>query len=590
MTSDAPGTVNATDSSADWWRSAVVYQIYPRSYADGNGDGEGDLAGILAHLDHLVALGVDAVWISPWYPSPLHDGGYDVADYCAIDPRYGTLAEADEVVARAHAQGLRIIIDLVPNHCSIEHPLFRAALAAGPGSPERDLFLFRDGRGPGGDQPPNNWPAHFGGPAWERVIGPDGVPEQWYLHLFTPEQPDWNWSHPAVPALFDEVLRFWFDRGVDGFRIDVADSCAKDMTLPDLPPGAGNGGYGEGKYPGHPYFDRPELAAIHRRWRAVADEYADTPQGPRVLISEAYLGPTHRLAAYTSNGRLHLTFNFDALLTEWSYASQRAMIEATLAGYDAVGAPSTWVLGNHDQPRLVSRYGRAVTGATFTADGGLGSRAAKGPAAGEDLVLGRRRARAAALLELALPGGAYVYQGDELGLAEVDLPVEVLQDPIWTRSGHTEKGRDGCRVPLPWSGDRPPYGFSPADATAAPWLPQPDWADRTVAAEADDPDSFLTLYRQALAIRHQHPALGAGTLRWAADAPAGVLAFDRDPGFSCWVNFGDEPVVLPAGARVLLASAPRRPSSDDPGRVAEGPHSGSDADLLGTDEAVWFTR
>ncbi|MEA5155072.1 glycoside hydrolase family 13 protein [Raineyella sp.] len=600
-----PDRRGATDP--DWWRGAVVYQVYPRSYADGDGDGQGDLAGILARLDHLVTLGVDALWISPWYPSPLYDGGYDVADYCDIDPRYGTLAEADELIARAHDWGLRIIIDLVPNHCSIDHPLFRAALAAGPGSAERELFIFRDGSGPGGDRPPNNWPAHFGGPAWERVVGPDGVPEQWYLHLFTPEQPDWNWTHPAVADLFDGVLRFWFDRGVDGFRIDVADSCAKDMTLPDLPAGAGDGGYGEGKYPGHPYFDRPELEAIHRRWRAVADEYADTPQGPRVLVSEAYLGPTRRLAAYTTEGRLHMTFNFDALLTEWSYASQRAMIEATLAGYDAVGAPATWVLGNHDQPRVASRYGRAVTGAPFSAGTGLGPRAARGQTAGADLELGRRRARAAALLELALPGGAYVYQGDELGLEEVDLPVEVLQDPIWKRSGHTEKGRDGCRVPLPWSGDRPPYGFSPADATADPWLPQPDWADRTVAAQAADPGSFLTLYRHALAIRHDHPALGAGTLRWADDVPDGVLAFDREPDFSCWVNFGDEPVTLPAGATVLLTSEPSPTGSTvagPTGSAASGPTGSTVADpigsepagpggtihALGTDHAVWFTR
>lgn len=577
----------AADHSPDWWRSAVVYQIYPRSYADGNGDGQGDLTGILAHLDHLVDLGVDALWISPWYPSPLHDGGYDVADYLDIDPRYGTLGQADAVIARAHELGLRIIIDLVPNHCSSDHPLFRAALAAGPGSPERELFLFRDGRGPGGDLPPNNWPAHFGGSAWQRIIGPDGVPEQWYLHLFAPEQPDWNWADPRVPALFDDILRFWFDRGVDGFRIDVADACAKDMTLPDLPVDPATGRPVADKFPDHPFYDRPELEAIHRRWRAVAEEYAGTPQGPRVLISEAYLGPTPRLAAYTTPGRLHLTFNFDALLTEWSYASQRPMIEATIAGYAAVGAPATWVLGNHDQPRVVSRYGRVATGAPFSADDGLGSRTAKGPDPREDLRLGRRRARAAALLELALPGGAYVYQGDELGLEEVDLPEAVLQDPIWERSGHIEKGRDGCRVPLPWSGDRPPYGFSPADATAAPWLPQPDWAERTAAAQAGDPESFLTLYRRALDLRHRHPALGAGTLRWSADAPAEVLAFDRDPGFSCWVNFGAAPVGLPVGARVLLTSAlpaPDRPYAPEPGDPLAGPPG-----VLGTDEAAWFT-
>ncbi|SDB88432.1 alpha-glucosidase [Raineyella antarctica] len=553
----------------DWWRSAVVYQVYPRSFADGDGDGTGDLVGITEHLEHLVRLGVDAVWISPWYPSPLYDGGYDVADYCDIDPRFGTLAQADTLVARAHALGLRVIIDLVPNHCSIEHERFRAALAAGPGSPERDWFIFRDGRGPGGDEPPNNWPAQFGGSAWERVVGPDGRPEQWYLHLFAPEQPDWNWTHPGVSAMFDDILRFWFDRGIDGFRIDVADSCAKDMSLPDLPAGTSR----HDKYPGHPFYDRPELEAIHRRWRAVADEYVDSAQGPRVFVSEAYLGPITRLAKYTVKGRLHTTFNFDALLTEWAYDSQRAMIDATLAGYSGVGAPSTWVLGNHDQPRVVSRYGLPVTGAPFIPGEGLGQRADKGQALTADLALGRRRARAAALLELALPGGAYVYQGDELGLEEIDLPVEVLQDPIWERSGHTVKGRDGCRVPIPWSGERPPYGFSPPLAHAEPWLPQPDsWADRTAAAQTGDPDSFLELYRAALAVRRHHRALGDGRLHWDPAAPEGVLGFHRDPHFTCWVNFSDVTVRVPADVEVLVSSDPL------------------DDGLLGPDQAVWWQR
>ena len=560
-------TVNPSPlTDPDWWRSAVVYQVYPRSFADSDGDGTGDLPGITGHLDHLVRLGVDAVWISPWYPSPLYDGGYDVSDYCDIDPRFGTLTDADELVARAHDLGLRVIIDLVPNHCSIEHARFKTALTAGPGSPERDWFIFRDGRGPGGDQPPNNWPSHFGGSAWHRVTGPDGRPEQWYLHLFAPEQPDWNWTHPGVAEMFDDILRFWFDRGIDGFRIDVADSCAKDMSLPDLPPGADH----NHKYPGHPYFDRPELEAIHRRWRAVADEYVTSARGPRVFVSEAYLGPTTRLAQYTVAGRLHTTFNFDALLTEWAYDSQRAMINATVAGYSGVGAPSTWVLGNHDQPRVVSRYGLEVTGATFTAGHGLGPRTDKGMALTADLELGRRRARAAALLELALPGGAYIYQGDELGLEEVDLPVEVLQDPIWKRSGHTQKGRDGCRVPLPWSGDRPPYGFSPDGAHAAPWLPQPaDWADRTAAAETGDPDSFLELYRAALAVRRSHPALGDGLLTSDDAAPELVLGFHRDPDFTCWVNFSEVEVPLPPHERVLVASGP----------LEDG--------VLGPDQAVW---
>lgn len=559
-----------------WWRSAVVYQIYPRSFADGNGDGIGDLAGMTSRLDYLGALGVDAVWISPWYPSPLADGGYDVADFCDIDPRLGTLEQADEFVARAHERGIRVIIDLVPNHCSHEHELFRAAVAAGPGSPERDMFVFHDGKGPDGAEPPTNWVSEFGGPAWHRLTDAEGNPEQWYLHLFAPEQPDWNWSNPKVADFYDDVLRFWFDRGIDGFRIDVADSCAMDMSLPDLPVDPRTGEPTREKFPGHPTYDRPELETIQRRWRAVADEYVDTPQGGRVFVSEAYLDPIQRLTRYVEPGRLHTTFNFDALLTEWDPDSQRAMVTNSLAGHRHVGAPCTWVLGNHDQPRVASRLGRAVTGAPFR-DGALGERAHKGPDPAEDIELGRRRARAAALLELALPGGAYVYQGEELGLDEVDLPVEVLQDPTWEQSGHTDKGRDGCRVPLPWSGEAPPYGFS-QDPGAVPWLPQPaHWAGHTVADQTGTEGSFLELYRAALALRRDLPALGAGPttngdLVWDETTPEGVLGFHREPGFTCWVNFSEVAVELPAGTTVTLSSSP----------LTDG--------LLGTDQAVWLRR
>ncbi|MET0908609.1 MAG: glycoside hydrolase family 13 protein, partial [Ilumatobacteraceae bacterium] len=446
----------------DWWRSAVVYQVYPRSFADADGDGTGDVAGIIDRLPYLARLGVDAVWVSPWYRSPLADGGYDVADYRDISPDFGTLAEADEFVATAHELGMRVLIDLVPNHCSDQHAWFQAALAAAPGSPERELFLFRDGGGDAGEVPPNNWPAMFGGPAWERTTNPDGTPGQWFLHLFAPEQPDWNWENPAVLDEFDSILRFWFDRGIDGFRIDVANSMAKAPGLPDLDVDA-SGRPLATTLTGTPYMNQPHVHEILRRWRAVADSYADTELGARVFVSEAWVTPADELAKYVRPDELHTTFNFDALMCEWAAESQRNVIDLTLRATGAVGAPATWVLANHDTIRVATRYGRPVTGARFTPDGmDMSSYAGVGkvPEGDTDLALGRKRARAAVLLELALPGGAYIYQGDELGLDEVeDLPDDMLQDPIWERSNHTARGRDGCRVPIPWSGESAPFGF-----------------------------------------------------------------------------------------------------------------------------------
>lgn len=556
-----------------WWRSAVVYQVYPRSFADANGDGTGDVPGIIDKLDYLADLGVDAVWVSPWYPSPLADGGYDVSDYRGILPEFGTLADADAFVARAHELGLRVLIDLVPNHSSDEHPWFQAALAAAPGSPERDLYLFRDGRGEHGEQPPNNWPAMFGGGAWERTTDADGTPGQWYLHLFDIKQPDWNWDNPAVVDEFDDILRFWFDRGVDGFRIDVANSMAKAPGLPDLEVDPESGRPVATTLTGSPYLNQPHVHDILRRWRTVADSYADSELGARVFVSEAWVTPASELAKYVRDDELHTTFNFDALMCEWSADSQRHVIDLTLRATGAVGAPPTWVLANHDTTRVVTRYGRPVTGARFTPDGmDLDSFAGVGsvPEGQTDVALGRKRARAAVLLELALPGGAYVYQGDELGLEEVeDLPEELLQDPTWERSGHTVRGRDGCRVPLPWSGREAPFGFG--SANNPPWLPQPEgWAGLTAEAQDADPTSHLNHYRAALAERRRHPALGDGTLTWDEDAPDGVLSFTREPGFRCVVNFGPDTYPLPAGARVLLAS----------GDATSG--------TLGVDEAVWL--
>ncbi len=556
----------------DWWRSAVVYQVYPRSFADANGDGTGDVAGIIDRLPYLARLGVDAIWVSPWYRSPLADGGYDVADYRDIHPDFGTLADADRFVAAAHDLGLRVLIDLVPNHCSDQHPWFQAALAAAPGSPERARFIFRDGGGEHGEIPPNNWPAMFGGRAWERTTNPDGTPGQWYLHLFAPEQPDWNWENPDVVEEFDSILRFWFDRGIDGFRIDVANSMAKAPGLPDLDVDA-NGRPMDTTLTGTPYMNQPHVHDILRRWRTVADSYADTELGARVFVSEAWVTPADELAKYVRPDELHTTFNFDALMCEWTVESQRNVIDLTLGATSAVGAPPTWVLANHDTVRVVTRYGRPITGARFTPGGmDMASFAGVGkiPDGVTDIELGRKRARAAVLLELALPGGAYVYQGDELGLDEVeDLPDDMLQDPIWERSNHTARGRDGCRVPIPWSGTRPPFGFGSDDSP--PWLPQPArWSERTEDAQDADAASHLNLYRAALAERRRNPALGDGTLRWDNAVASGILAFTREPGFRCVVNFGRDDYPIPSDAVVLLASG-------DPAARSVGP-----------DEAVWL--
>ncbi|XTZ16930.1 glycoside hydrolase family 13 protein [Micromonospora echinospora] len=521
-----------TADGRPWWRGAVIYQVYPRSFADGDGDGIGDVAGIRSRLDHLAALGVDAIWFSPWYPSPMADAGYDVADYRDIDPVFGTLAEVEALIAEAHARGMRTIVDVVPNHCSDAHPWFQAALAGGPGAPERDLFWFRPGRGPNGDQRPTDWVGEFGGETWTRTTNPDGTPGDWYLHLFTAQQPDFNWDHPTVRAEFEDVLRFWFDRGVDGIRIDSAGLLVKDGTLPETRPDQP-----------HPFRDRDGVHEIYRSWRRIADEYP----GDRALIGEVWMPDRQRFANYLRPDELHAAFNFDFLGCAWDAAAMRESIDGTLSAHALVGAPATWVLSNHDVTRHVTRYGRADTRFSF---------ATKREGIPTDLELGTRRARAAALLSLALPGAAYVYQGEELGLYEVeDIPYALRQDPMWERSGRVDPGRDGCRVPLPWAGDEPPFGFSP-DRAAAPWLPQPaDWKDRTVQAQTGDPNSMLELYRAAIRARRAEPALGDGELSWLP-APDGVLAFSRGGGFHCLVNLSDAPVPMPADGELVLASGP----------------------------------
>ena len=547
------------DDGRPWWRSAVIYQVYVRSFADGNGDGVGDLAGVRAKLRYLRDLAVDAIWFTPWYPSPMADGGYDVADYRDIDPAFGSLAEAELLIEEAAELGLRVIVDVVPNHCSDRHRWFREALAAGPGSPERERFWFRPGRGADGELPPNAWPSIFGGSAWTRAQRADGAPDEWYLHLFAPEQPDLNWDNEDVRREHEDVLRFWFDRGVAGVRIDSAALLFKDGALPDFDPASSPSP--------HPFTDRDELHDLYRSWRALADGYA----GDRILIGELWLPDVERFARYLRPDEMHTAFNFEFLSCPWEPARLRACIDSTLAAHAPVGAPATWVLSNHDVTRHVTRYGREDTTFAFAAK--------TGEIPPVDLELGTRRARAAALLTLSLPGAVYVYQGEELGLPEVeDLPLEVRQDPMFVRSGGSDPGRDGCRVPLPWSGDEPPFGFSPPGAEAPPWLPQPaSW--RGFAAEAQDglPGSMLSLYREALRIRRAEPGLGDGALRWL-DAPEGVLAFARGERFACLLNLSGGAVALPPHDGVLLASGPLErgllpPDSAAWLRTAAGPKS-----------------
>ena len=489
-------------------------------------------AAIVGKLDPSVLPWTDSVWVRV----PHEDEG-------------GSLAEAEKLITEAHALGIRIIIDVVPNHGSDQQPWFIAALAEPPGSAGRARYHFRPGRGDRGERPPNDWTSMFGGPAWSRVPGPAGTPGDWYLHLFTPGQPDFNWAHPDVRAEFASVLRFWFDRGVDGFRIDSAALLAKDPALADLgatpTPGSSAPGAaqtaadpadpaGPASGAAHPFIDRDEVHAIYQEWRQISDSYP----GDRVLIGEVWLPDAQRLARYLRRDELHSAFNFDFLCCAWDAAALRGVIDGTLDAHDQVGAVPTWVLSNHDVVRHVTRYGRADTAFSMT-DRQIGEPS--------DVALGTRRARAAALLTFSLPGAVYLYQGDELGLPEVeDLPEELLQDPMWERSGHTNRGRDGCRVPLPWSGDAPPFGYGPDGTT--PWLPQPaEWKNLTAEAQAGDPGSMLALYRRALSRRRAEPALATAGLTWLP-SPGGVLCFRRGAGagaITVIVNLSAGPVPLP---------------------------------------------
>jgi alpha-glucosidase len=489
---------------ADWWREAVFYEIYVRSFADSNGDGIGDLQGIRARLPYLRELGVDGIWLTPFYPSPDVDHGYDVADYVDVDPRFGTLADFDELLAAAHDVDLRVVIDVVPNHSSSEHEWFRNAVAD-PSHPDRRRYVWARGREGG---PPNNWPSHWGGPAWTL----DEARGEWYLHLFAPGQPDLNWHDEQVRDSFEEILRFWLDRGVDGFRIDVAHALYKDALLRDE----------DEPFPVTQFssdwrtaVDQPQVHDVYREWRRLADGYAHDP----VLVGEVVLSDPARVTRYVREDELHMAFNFTLLLGPWEVEAVRSSIDRSIEALASVGAPPTWVLENHDVTRIVTRFG------------------------------GERAARAAALLLLALPGPLFLYEGQELGLPEVDLPDELRQDPVFHRSGGLRKGRDGCRVPIPWEREPPGFGFT----TGKPWLPMPDaWSELSVESERDDPSSVLALYRRGLELRRE---LGGEPFAWR-ESPRGVLAFERGD-VACIVNMEAEAdeAALPDG-EIVLASEP----------------------------------
>jgi alpha-glucosidase len=501
-----------------WWARAVFYQVYPRSFADSNGDGVGDLDGVASHLDYLSQLGIDALWFSPITVSPMADHGYDVSDPRDIDPLFGDLAAFERLIAAAHQRGIKITMDLVPNHTSSQHPWFLEALAAEAGSAARERYIFRDGRGPDGVEPPNNWQSVFGGPAWTRVVEPDGRPGQWYLHLFDVEQPDLNWDNPEVFDDLEKTLRFWLERGVDGFRIDVAHGMAKPPGLPDTDVEMRPRLLSDGD----PRFNHPNVHEIHRNIRTVMDDFPDA-----VTIGEVWVFDNASWAEYLRADELHLGFNFRLVRAKFDLAAIRDAIDNTLAAAALENATPTWTLENHDVERAPSRYG-----------GGA---------------LGLDRARAMIMVTLALPGAVFLYNGQELGLPNVELPDEALRDPTWERSGHTVRGRDGCRIPMPWDGDAPPFGFSTSPET---WLPMPpQWAALTVEKQLSQTHSTLTFFRRALELRSSRAEFTGNRVKWLS-APRGALMFARgEHGLRCVLNAGKRALSLPDG-KAILTSAP----------------------------------
>jgi alpha-glucosidase len=547
--------------NAEWWRSAVIYQVYPRSFADSDGDGLGDLPGITSRLGALASLGIDAVWLSPFMRSPQKDAGYDVSDYCDVDPIFGTLADFDAMVTRAHELGLRVLIDLVPNHTSDQHRWFQSALAASEGSAERDFYHFKDGRGANGELPPNNWLSLFGGPAWTRITNPDGSAGQWYLHLFDSSQPDLNWANPKVQSAFEDILRVWLDRGVDGFRVDQPHAMAKAAGLPDHPDVERAGaGFIEGEA-SPPMWFQEEVHPIFRKWRQILDSY----EGDRAMCGEAYVLPLSFMAKWVRHDEFNQTFNFRFLNSNWDAKTLFDNINESFEAFDGVGAPSTWVLNNHDVLRHASRFGGLKVKPTDSDGVGPGDPQ-------PDRELGLRRARGATLLMLALPGSSYLYQGEELGLPEhTTLAPEFRQDPTFFRTNGKRVGRDGCRVPLPWeSGVGAANGFN---STGKAWLPQPEiYAEYSRDQQEGVVGSTLELYKHALKLRRDLK-LGEGSFEWAAE-----FVTEHSLGFSngdilVIHNFGHSPIELPAGE--IIASS------------LEGMKPGH---ALVADQTVWLKR
>ncbi|MCW2689084.1 MAG: alpha-amylase [Mycobacterium sp.] len=510
-----------TQPKADpkWWSRAVFYQVYPRSFCDSNGDGVGDLDGVRTKLDHLERLGVDAIWINPVTVSPMADHGYDVADPRDVDPLFGGIDALDRLIDAAHRHNIKVTMDLVPNHTSSQHSWFQAALAAGPGSEQRERYIFRDGTGPGGLHPPNNWVSIFGGAAWTRVVEPDGNPGQWYLHLFDAGQPDLNWDNPEVFDDLEKTLRFWLERGVDGFRIDVAHGMAKPPGLPDM--AVTDKGLLRNS-DDDPRFNHENVHAIHRDIRSVLNEYPNA-----VTVGEVWVRDNTRFAEYLRPDELHLGFNFRLVQADFDAEEIRDAIDNSLAAVAIAGATPTWTLSNHDVEREVTRYG-----------------------GGE---LGLARARAMALVMLALPGAVFVYNGEELGLPNVDLPDDALQDPVWVRSKHAERGRDGCRVPMPWEADAPPFGFSENPDT---WLPiPPEWALLTAERQLDDADSTLSFFRRALELRRSRTEFDSTQLQWLESSEHCLTFRLTEGGLVCALNASTVPVALPDG-ELIFASGP----------------------------------
>jgi alpha-glucosidase len=515
--------------SPQWWRTAVIYQIYPRSFADGNGDGIGDLVGTTARLESLRSLGIDAIWFSPFFKSPQKDAGYDVADYKTIDPLFGTNEEFYELLAKAHSLGLRIIVDIVPNHSSDQHELFQAALKAAPGSPEREIYIFRDGKGANGELPPNNWESVFGGNAWTRTTNPDGTPGQWYLHIFDSSQPDFNWENPKVTELFEDILSFWLDKGVDGFRIDVAHGLVKEVGLPDVKVGATH----VVDETEHPFWGQEGVHDIIRGWRKLLNSYDD-----RAMCAEAWVLPLSRMAKWVTEDEYHQTFNFGYLETPWERNALEKVVAESLREFGKVGAPSTWVLSNHDTIRHTSKYG--VPSIPIHGQG-------IGPDSEQpDEAMGLRKARAASAFMLGLPGGAYIYQGEELGLPEhTMLEGKYRQDPTWFRTNGEKVGRDGCRVPLPWEANGgPSFGFN---TTGKSWLPAPASFKRYARdAQEGVAGSTLELYKRLIKERKEF-ALGSGEFRFAPEYSSDSTLAYINNGVLVISNFGPDSVNVPAG-------------------------------------------